>query len=85
MLVCTRNMKICKVRIIKKHGTELPCKEKEKWFALKTRDLTATQSRELKQYLNECVIEFMKPEETEQPIKDDAADESTALEDFGCG
>ena len=75
-------MKICKVRIIKKHGTELPVKEDEKWFAVKTRGLTARQSRELRVYLNDCVTEFMKPEEIDPIERKDAADESTALEDI---
>ena len=56
-------LKINKCRVIK-NGIPLVSKGSEVWFALKSKNMTPTDVKEFRLYLNECAQEFLA-EETE--------------------
>ena len=71
-------IKINKCRVIK-NGIPLVSKGNEVWFALKSKNMTRTDVKEFRLYLNECAEEFLV-EETEN-----ASDEETTVGDIEKG
>ena len=70
-------IKINKCRIIK-NGIPLVSKGNEVWFALKSKNMTRTDVKEFRLYLNECAEEFLVEEK-------DASDEETTVGDIEKG
>ena len=70
-------IKINKCRIIK-NGIPLVSKGNEVWFALKSKNMTRTDVKEFRLYLNGCAEEFLVEEK-------DASDEETTVGDIEKG
>ena len=74
--------KIYKARVMKP-DTILKCTVHETWFAVKGKGLQKSTIKEFRNYLNECVTEFMSEETV--VVKKDAADKSSTPSDTSKG